>query len=360
MTASMVCRVHYSAFALLLLTTVVSAGEPSARWRIETSDRQKIDARIRYEIHTTSYLVTRWLAFMPEPPELPSQTVAKVTGTPNSKVVEERSPIARKVRLVDLPVSDLSLARKLQLDLYVQATLRARRLVALKNGETSPKVVPLTQAEQKYYTSAGTSIDFNVPSFKNWLDKKQLHPKKGELPMQFAERVLEVIRSDYKYKFTVGEKRASIVCDQPTGDCSCMSYIFVGAMRASDIPSRMLVGRFAKPRKEGVGPSDNQYDQPHVRCEFYLKDVGWVPVDPAFANGNKVKKVRDFIGNDLGDVLVLYVDIDLQLPFPDKVRPSPGMQTHPAYWAFGKGKFDGEYGDTGWELTATPIAKTSR
>ena len=46
-------------------------------------------------------------------------------------------------------------------------------------------------------------------------------------------RVLEVIRSDYKYKFTVGEKRASIVCDQPTGDCSCMSYIFVGAMRAS-------------------------------------------------------------------------------------------------------------------------------
>ena len=181
--------------------------------------------------------------------------------------------------------------------------------------------------------------------------------KKGEQPIEFAERVLEVLRSDYKYKFSAGKKQASVICEQSETDCSGMSYLFVAALRANAIPARTLVGRLDKTRKAGVPPSDNQYEQTHVRAEFYLNDVGWIPVDPAYANGNKSKKVREFIGNDPGDLLVLHVDLDLKLPYADRVETSEGMQSTPSYWAYGKGQFDGAYGDTGWELKVSPIKK---
>lgn len=181
--------------------------------------------------------------------------------------------------------------------------------------------------------------------------------KKGEQPLEFSERVVEVIRSEYRYDFTIAEKRASVVCDQATNDCAGMTYVFVAAMRANRIPARVLVGRLAKPRKEGVQPTDNQYDQPHVRAEFYWAGVGWVPVDSSYANTIKTRPVRDFIGNDPGDMLVLHVDVDLQLPYPDQMRTAFLLQVAPNYYTYGKGTFDGFYGPTGWRLVATPIEK---
>jgi transglutaminase-like putative cysteine protease len=344
--------------ALLLSAAALSAGEPKPKWKIEATDCQNIEARISYDIHMTNFLVSRWVIYMPEPPELPSQANVKITSTPKAKVVSEQSPLARKVRMSDFQViGNVALARRVRVDLNVQATLRARKLVRLKEGETPPKVTPLTPTEAKYYTSATHTVDFNAKPFKNWLDKKQLHLQKGEQPVDFAARVLEVIRSDYSYHFTIAEKQASVVCDLPSGDCSCMAYIFVAAMRANDIPARALIGRFAKTRKSGVPSSDNEYEQPHVRAEIYVANVGWVPVDPAFANGNKTRKVQDFIGNDAGDILVLHVDVDLQLSYPNRMQSTQSMQVHPNYWAFGQGQFDGVYGDTGWELTTTPVKK---
>jgi hypothetical protein len=54
-------------------------------------------------------------------------------------------------------------------------------------------------------------------------------------------------------------------------------------------------------------------------------------------------------------MLVLHVDVDLLLPFPDKVRECPLLQISPFYWAQGRGNFDGSFGPSGWELKATPV-----
>ncbi len=348
---------RYSTATLLLSVAVLSAETPSPKWKIEAEDRENVEARMSYEIHTTNFLVNRWMVYMPEPPELPSQTNVKVSGSPKCKIVAERSAIARKVRLTDLTVIGPSAGHKFHTDLTVQATLRTRKLVPLLEGEKPPKVTPLTKAEAKYYTSPGEAIDFNTSSFQNWLDTKKLHLKKGEQPIHFAERVLEVIRSDYKYKFTIGKKQASALCEQDTTDCCGMTYLFVGALRANDIPARALVGRLDKTRTNGAQPTDSGYDQTHIRAEFYVNDVGWVPADPAYANGNKVKKVREFIGNDPGDLLVLHVDVDFKLPYVNHVQTAECLQSNPSYWTYGKGQFDGAYGDTGWELTKTPIKK---
>ncbi len=311
-----------------------------------------------YEIKTTNFAATRWMVFLPEPPELPSQTKVKTTSEPAAKVGAEKSLLARKVRYIDVPVPNAAPGAKLALKLDIQAVLRARKLVPLDDGEKAPKVTPLTAAEQKYYVAPSGEIDFDAKSFKDWTDKKQLKLKKGEQPLELAARVLEVIRADYEYRFDSKEdKKASLVCDRTSGDCAGMTYLFVGAMRANKIPARALVGRFAKPRKDGVGPGDNQYDQPHVRAEVYVAGVGWVPVDPAFAHGNKKRSVEAFIGDDTGDLLVLHVDVDLRLPYPDAERTAKALQTTPNYYTLGKGTFDGVFGPTGWELKATPIEK---
>ena len=67
--------------------------------------------------------------------------------------------------------------------------------------------------------------------------------------------------------------------------------------------------------------------------------------------------VRDFVGHDPGDLLVLHVDVDLKLPFPDKDREVQLLQLTPAYWTTGTGTFDGQFGPSGWELKTTPIKK---
>jgi transglutaminase-like putative cysteine protease len=343
---------------VLLFAAITGAQPPAPTHKIVTTDRQTVSATITSEIQTTSYAVSRWLVFLPEPPELPSQTKVKVTASPAGKVVTEKSPLARKVRLIDIHVPKPVLGAKLELKMEVQAVLRERKLVPLGADETPPKVTALTSAERKYYTAPSDQIDFDAQPFKDWLDKKDLRLKKDERPLELAARILEVIRADYDYRFDPKEdKKASAVCERTSGDCGGMTYLFVAVMRANKVPARALVGRFAKPRADGARPGEPGYDQPHVRAEVYLADVGWVPVDPSFANGFKRKPVTAFIGEDTGDMLVLHVDVDLRLPYPDKERTAQAIQIAPHYWSFGKGTFDGTFGPSGWDAKTTPIEK---
>jgi transglutaminase-like putative cysteine protease len=128
-------------------------------------------------------------------------------------------------------------------------------------------------------------------------------------------------------------------------------------MRSGGVPARLIVGRMALPRKPGSTPAQTSYDRPHVRAEFFVDGIGWVPADPSYAHASKGRPVTDFIGNDPGDLIVLHVDVDLKLPFPDKVREAQFIQIEPFYWAKGQGNFDGSFGPSGWELKATPIEK---
>jgi transglutaminase-like putative cysteine protease len=353
--------VTWSIAVFLLSTTVLSAQTPTTVYRIESTDRQTVEATITYQLQAKDFIVRRWVAYMPEPPELPSQTSLKVTCIPTSKVVAERSALARKVRLVDSSVASPVAGAKLDLDLQVRAILRTRRLVPIKDGDRPPKVAPLNAAEQKYYTTSGTLIDFKAKPFQKWLDKKQLRLEKGEQPLRLAERVLDVIRANYEYKFDMspgpGQKTASKLCERNATDCGGMTYLFVATMRANKVPARVLVGRLDKPRKKDAQPSDSGYDQPHVRAEFYLSGVGWVPVDPTYAYGDKSKPAREFVGHDPGDLLVLHVDVDLQLPYPEEVRTVDGLQAEPNWWVYGLGNVDVVLGSTGWQFKATPIEK---
>ncbi len=348
-------RRFFTPTIVALLLAGAAFAQPPAQ-RIEVTDVQKVNATITYEIKTRNFAANKWMIFLPEPPELPSQASIKVTADPTGKIVSDKSLLARKLRYIELPVANPAPGGGVSMKLDIEATLRSRKLVDLKAGEKPPVVPALTADERKYYLAPTTRVDFNAKAFQEWLDKKKLRCGKNEHPLDFAARILEVLRADYTYFYDPDEdKRASVACKNNKTDCGGMSFMFVGAMRASDIPARLIVGRVAQPRRPGSKPSDTAYDRPHIRAEVFLGGIGWVPVDPSEAQGNKNRPVTAYIGNDPGDLLVLHVDVDLKLPFPDKVRESQFLQIDPFYWTTGTGTFDGHFGPTGWELKKSPI-----
>ncbi len=350
-------------FARALVVVFLFAGTafaqpPAPKHKIVATDRQTVTATITYEMKTTKFAVTKWMVFLPEPPELPSQGKVKTTATPGGKLVTERSPLARTVRYFELSVANPVPGGGLSLKLEVEATLRARTLVELQDGEAPPAVVALTATEKKYYLSSTTCVDHDAKPFQAWLDAKELRRGKTETPTDFAARVLEVIRADYTYHYDPEEdKRASVACKANATDCGGMTYLFVAAMRASGVPARALVGRQAITRKPGTTAAQQDHERPHVRAELYVAGVGWVPVDPSYARSGKSKPVATFVGHDPGDLLVLHLDVDLQLRYPDRVRETQLLQLGPHYWSKGNGTFDGYFGPTGWELKATPFEK---
>lgn len=93
-----------AAFAALLLLAAPVAAQP--KHKIESADTRAVTATITYELRTANFAVSKWMVFLPEPPELPSQTKVKTTAAPAGKVVAEKSALARNVRYVEVPVAN--------------------------------------------------------------------------------------------------------------------------------------------------------------------------------------------------------------------------------------------------------------
>jgi transglutaminase-like putative cysteine protease len=340
--------------SVLLAAAALPAQPPAApAYKIVAADHQTIDAKITQTVQTTNYVVTRWVAFVPEPPDLPGQAVTKVTVSPKATAVTEAGPLARKLRVIDTPVAAPAPGAKMSVEVGVQATLRSRKLVALADGEAAPKVSPLTAAEAKYYTSPGPTVDFDHAAVKAWVERKKLKLGKGEDPVALATRALDALREDFNYSYSRGRNKASEAVVEPTSDGAGLSYLFVAAMRANKVPARPLCGRLAMKRKADSKPGEFEHDWYHVRAEFHLAGVGWVPVNPG-ASVLTSGPVRDLIGNDAGDFLALHADVDVRLPFPNRPRVVPTLSVGASIDAFGRGPFDAAAQPSGWDFTATP------
>jgi transglutaminase-like putative cysteine protease len=64
------------------------------------------------------------------------------------------------------------------------------------------------------------------------------------------------------------------VCDSKRGNCTDFHSLFISMARAERIPARFEIG-FPLP----AGAHDGPVPGYHCWAEFYLKDLGWVPVD---------------------------------------------------------------------------------
>jgi transglutaminase-like putative cysteine protease len=81
----------------------------------------------------------------------------------------------------------------------------------------------------------------------------------------------------------VGDIRTMLETGNLGGKCADLNALFVGLCRAASIPARDIYGiRVADSAEfKCLGKSGDITKAQHCRAEFYSKDHGWVPVDPA-------------------------------------------------------------------------------
>jgi transglutaminase-like putative cysteine protease len=149
------------------------------------------------------------------------------------------------------------------------------------------------------------------PDMRRWLEPDRLVPIDGKVK-QWAEEVardagaktdLEKARAIYNHivstvkydKSGQGWGRGDIyyACDARRGNCTDFHAIFIGYCRALGIPARFAIG-FPLPAASGAG----QISGYHCWAEFYLKGVGWVPIDASEAAKDPSKREYFFGAHD--------------------------------------------------------------
>jgi transglutaminase-like putative cysteine protease len=314
-------------------------------------DAKRIEAVLTYDFRTPKLSAAEWIVVAAKAPELPRQVKVTTTLTPPGVAGKELSPLHRPIITARVPAKGTAKEKGIVVRVTYQATLRSRKLVPLRPTEQPPAVAPLTDTERRNYLAPSKTINFKDKPFQKWLDEHALRRAKGETDIAFARRVFLHIQKSFTYKFPTGhDGTASAVVRAGCGDCGSMSVVFASALRASGIPARTLVGRWADSVKPGDKIGAEPYYQTHVKAEFFAEQVGWVPVDPTQALGDASPASLRYFGNDPGDFLVQNVDFDLLL---DSVHFGKEHIDHlqgVVRWATGSGSWDGKTTREDWQV----------
>jgi transglutaminase-like putative cysteine protease len=149
------------------------------------------------------------------------------------------------------------------------------------------------------------------PDTSRWLKPDRLVPIDGKV-MQWSQEVvdaagaktdLEKARAIYNHvvstvkydKTGQGWGRGDIyyACDARRGNCTDFHAIFIGYARAQGIPARFSIG-FSLPSTRGEG----QVAGYHCWAEFYIKGIGWIPVDASEAAKDPQRREYFFGAHD--------------------------------------------------------------
>lgn len=203
---------------------------------------------------------------------------------------------------------------------------------------SAPTECHLTEYEQSKYLQPRAQSNFEDAKVVHYIRTNRLQKAKREDPMDFARRVFNTLVSQGTYQTNPDPDRsAPTVCQTLTTDCGGFAFLFCAVLRASGIPARPRVGRWAI-----EDPSGNY----HVTAEFYVMNVGWIPVDVSSQLGSK--REGYFFGRDPGPMFYYHVDSDLIL---DEDHPSYGMPwvQNWSVWYDGEGFHDFKKNSTEWK-----------
>jgi transglutaminase-like putative cysteine protease len=193
-----------------------------------------------------------------------------------------------------------------QAKLVADAAYGARMLYA----EFEPGVQPVVELTSRVLTqdraidwNRKTSPNIDTATRKYWMHATELMPTDG-IVWDTAQEVTKGARSDvdkvhalYEWIVSntyrepkvrgcgVGDIKAMLETGNFGGKCGDINGLFVGLARAAGVPARDLYGIRLVPsafgyRELGGNPAKLQGAQ-HCRAEVFLKDYGWVAMDPA-------------------------------------------------------------------------------
>jgi hypothetical protein len=172
----------------------------------------------------------------------------------------------------------------------------------------------LTDEDRTGYTEAGWEYEHASESFRVWIRANGLVKSKKESDVQFAVRLLAFMRARFIYKGPDEDYKRAKIAERGTGElgfftsewsgeCLALSRIYVCALRANGIPSRLVSGWMV----EGGH---------HVRAEVFLDKIGWVHVELAGSITNRKAPLAEFFGRGGSYMIVMNEGINYSLPGP--------------------------------------------
>jgi len=256
----------------------------------------------------------RWCLLIADAPELDRQSDVRTYGVRVAELPEAKAELLRdttphprsfyRLAIPAGPAGGLKTAHGLTVSVTYEATLYARNLVA---GAPKTRPVPLTDPERKVYLAPSTSVDFEIPSFQAWLDSAALRRREKETELAFAFRAFKHLRAQCPETGAPGMKASEVCASKEGSSCGGCAVLFCAVLRANGIPARSVWGRWASSLRQAGAIIW------HVKAEFYLAGIGWVPADPGAGRGRQIAPEALF-GRDSGDFITFHIDPDIQLP----------------------------------------------
>jgi transglutaminase superfamily protein len=111
-------------------------------------------------------------------------------------------------------------------------------------------------------------------------------------PLTQARAIYDYVLSTFVYDKTKpgwGQGDSERACDIRAGNCTDFHSLFISLARAKGIPARFIMG-FSMPAK-GSGQASGY----HCWADFYVRELGWVAVDPSEASRSTDPIVRNFL-----------------------------------------------------------------
>ena len=317
---------------------------------------QTVQGTYSFDVRTPKLAAKEWIVFAAQVPELPGQTNVRSTLLPGGVPYRELSDRSRDLLRARIPATAEARKHHLSGSVEWRATLYARHVERRTPGRTygAPSVAP--QRELQRATAETKLLDFSQDAFQAWLDEHRLRIRKREDALDFGRRAYLAITRSKSYDYAQEMNRqASHVCDVEATDCGGMCVLFAAAMRANDVPARILFGRWARSAVPNDTLREVPYLQQHVKAEFYVDGLGWIPVD--LSSGvlhDKSAEGLRYFARDPGDFLTVHVDPDLTI---DTIhfgkKDVPFLQSF-HYYVTGTGKFEDVTVTTDWKVEKVP------
>jgi transglutaminase-like putative cysteine protease len=299
---------------------------------------KRVKAFLTIEMKAPNILADEWSVYIAQIPQLPGQAEVKTVLFPRGKSAREMSEEARPILYAQIPSVGEQWRRNVKARVEYEATLIERRLERKEADAPAPPAVPPLDVKTRRFLLANShQFDYNEPKFKAWLEENKLRRLPDESEVDFARKAFLAVRQGFKH--TEGadvEHLASRVCEAGESDYEGLTAVFVAALRANGIPTRVLAGRMILTNGQ---PSKGAW--PHARTEFFANGLGWVPADPAGAirSGRKTQGL-EYFGNDNGEFLTIHLGTDMLLDTYFGPKNNETLQ-NPAIWMIGSGNFDG-------------------
>jgi transglutaminase-like putative cysteine protease len=164
-------------------------------------------------------------------------------------------------------------------------------------------------------------------------------------PYRLERKFYDYIIANFQYKLVgKGLLGAKALLKNGQGECGDFSALFIALSRAKGIPARPVVGFWAE---SGL--------HPHVWAEFYIENLGWIPVDPTIGK-LEPSQHNYYFGNMDNQRVILSKGFNIHLvPAAPSNYTAPLLQTYVwFFWGNGGNASTVSVTQTTWKVTPIP------